>query len=56
MDQRPRPSDIPDELLAIIEQNWQWLCEQWDLKYPDNPVAMAEDADDGGEDDPPDAE
>lgn len=55
MDQRPAPAHVPDELLAIIERSWPWLCQQWDLKYPDNPVAITEDADDGGEDDSADA-
>lgn len=38
MDRRPPPSDVPQELMDVIRAHWQWLCEQWDAKYPDNPV------------------
>jgi hypothetical protein len=34
MDRRPKPSDIPQELLDLIQVHWRWLCEQWDAKYP----------------------
>ena len=43
MDRRPTPSDVPQELLNIIKVHWHWLCEQWDAKYPDNPVESSED-------------
>jgi len=42
MDRRPQPSDIPQELLDLIQVHWRWLCEQWDAKYPDNPVEGGE--------------
>jgi hypothetical protein len=32
------PSDVPQELIEIIKGHWEWLCQQWDAKYPDNPV------------------
>jgi hypothetical protein len=38
MDRRPKPSGIPQELFDLIQAHWRWLCEQWDAKYPDNPV------------------
>src|SRR4029450_7902576 len=34
MDRRPKRSDIPQELLDLIQVHWRWLCEQWDAKYP----------------------
>lgn len=45
MDKAPKPSEVPAELLEVIykPENWQWLCEQWDRKYPDNPVEGSED-------------
>ncbi|MEX0676683.1 MAG: hypothetical protein WD063_06380 [Pirellulales bacterium] len=41
MDKQPKPSDIPEPLIALIKKkrNWKWLCEQWDGKYPDNPLS-----------------
>jgi hypothetical protein len=39
MDARPNPSDIPPELIRIIEDHWTLLCQQWDAMYPNNPVA-----------------
>jgi len=42
MDRRPKPSDVPQELLDLIKVHWRWLCEQWDTKYPDNPVEGSE--------------
>jgi hypothetical protein len=42
MDRRPKPSDIPQELLDLIQVHWRWLCEQWDAKYPDNRVEGSE--------------
>ncbi len=38
MDRRPKPSDLPQDLIDIVKANWHWLCQQWDAKYPDNPV------------------
>jgi hypothetical protein len=45
MDQRPDPSLVPEELLQLIRnaETWKWLCDQWDFKYPDNPVSSTED-------------
>ncbi|MGH7200300.1 MAG: hypothetical protein ACREJB_06820 [Planctomycetaceae bacterium] len=43
MDRRPDPSDVPESLINLIRTNWQWLCEQWDEKYPENPVEGADD-------------
>ena len=43
IDRRPKPSDVPQDLIDIIKANWNWLCEQWDAKYPDNPVQGHED-------------
>ncbi|MEX2171995.1 MAG: hypothetical protein WD851_21925 [Pirellulales bacterium] len=45
LDKAPKPSEVPDELLALIRnsETWRWLCEQWDRKYPGNPVAGNED-------------
>jgi len=42
MDSRPDPAEVPEGLLEFIADHWNWLCEQWDEKYPDNPVADVE--------------
>ena len=38
MDRSPDPSLLPDELRAEIDGNWNWLCDEWNRKYPKNPV------------------
>ena len=40
MDLVPDPAEIPKELLAYIQDETQWtsLCDEWDRKYPANPV------------------
>jgi hypothetical protein len=45
MDQQPDPSDVPEEIIAFVkeEENWSLLCEEWDRKYPTNPVHGQED-------------
>jgi hypothetical protein len=44
MDAEPSPADVPKELVAYIKRPaiWQRLCEEWDRKYPTNPVVGAE--------------
>lgn len=44
MDRQPDPSEVPPELVAHIRrtENWRVLCEQWDCKYPSNPVISQE--------------
>jgi hypothetical protein len=46
MDREPDPSAVPEELVAHIRhpENWRLICEQWDSKYPSNPVGGHEDA------------
>ena len=45
MDKRPKPADVPDEVIEHImsEENWDLLRQQWDLMYPRNPVQGEED-------------
>jgi hypothetical protein len=45
MDRKPDPAEVPDELVDFIksEENWQRLCDEWDEKYPANPVRHQED-------------
>lgn len=38
MDPSPDPSLVPSEVLAVINKNWDWLCDQWNNKYRNNPV------------------
>jgi hypothetical protein len=44
IDRSPKPSGVPTELMEFIrdESTWNQLCEQWDAKYPDNPVSSQE--------------
>jgi hypothetical protein len=38
---------IDSEVRAIIENNWELLCNAWDEKYPENPVSSLEQEDNG---------
>ena len=40
MDDQPDPSEVPDAILALIraDETWRLLCEEWNHKYPTNPV------------------
>jgi hypothetical protein len=40
MDAQPDPSDVPIKIVSLIksDENWSRLCEEWDKKYPANPV------------------
>lgn len=57
MDKKPKPSEVPDELLSLIHETetWEWICSQWDNKYPDNPVKHKEDEAENDGDKPADA-
>lgn len=38
MDRSPDPSGVSSEVLAVLDDNWDWLCDQWNNKYRNNPV------------------
>lgn len=44
MDAVPDPAEVPNELIELIrsEAIWNQLCDEWDRKYPANPVHGAE--------------
>ena len=39
--------EIDERVQAVIDKNWQHLCEQWDQAYPTNPISTAEEDDNG---------
>lgn len=47
MDRKPDPTEVPGNLVDHIKQGrrtkkqsiWEWLCSEWDNKYPDNKIA-----------------
>jgi len=45
LDDEPDPGNVPRELLELIEEHWQTLCDAWDAKYPNNPVKQKDDED-----------
>lgn len=47
LDEKPRPGDVPHQVLKAIEDNYERLCREWDGRFPTNPVSGAE----GDEDD-----
>ena len=42
LDREPDPAEVPQSILRIVEQNWDFLCASWDEMYPVNPVASPE--------------
>jgi hypothetical protein len=38
MDDPPPPRNVPPELVAWVEEQWETLRTEWDAKYPHNPV------------------
>ena len=40
MDRQPDPAEVPTEIVEHIksEEVWSLLCQEWDKKYPTNPV------------------
>jgi hypothetical protein len=47
MDPEPDPTDVPSGLVDYVtsEKVWKRLCEEWNKKYPNNPVQMDEESD-----------
>jgi hypothetical protein len=46
LDPRPDPSEVPDEIVDLIDGQIEELTRQWDERFPQNPVA-GEEAGDG---------
>lgn len=38
MDRTPAPSDVPEELMENVHENYVLLCDEWDNMYPGNPI------------------
>ncbi len=45
MDRVPDSKDVPIQIIDLIAEDgtWEWLCEQWDAMYSENPVVADED-------------
>lgn len=42
LDRVPPPREVPRALLREIRAKWKTLCDAWDRKYPENPVASSD--------------
>ena len=38
MDRTPTPSDVPEQLMALVHENYALLCDEWDKMHPNNPI------------------
>jgi hypothetical protein len=49
MDSEPDPRDVSPEVLEYVtaESNWTRLCDEWDKKYPNNPVHGGQGSEEG---------
>jgi hypothetical protein len=45
LDPQPDPSEVPDEIVELIEAQIEELTRQWDERFPQNPVAGEQDDD-----------
>ena len=45
LDLQPDPSEVPAEIVALIDQQIDELTQQWNLRFPQNPVAEEEEDD-----------
>lgn len=43
LDRGDKWSDIDVDVRETIHQNWDGLQQEWDLKYPHNPIARIDD-------------
>jgi hypothetical protein len=50
MDASPDPSDIPQEVLDAISENYRQLCLAWNRIHPSDPVEVPPDPNDEAED------
>lgn len=39
LDQDPEPGKVPQEVMDVIWANFNTLCDQWDARFPTNPVS-----------------
>jgi hypothetical protein len=39
LDQDPEPRKVPKEVMDEIWENFDTLCDQWDTKFPTNPIS-----------------
>jgi hypothetical protein len=38
LDDDPRPSKVANEVIEEIDANWETLADEWNARYPNNPV------------------
>ena len=41
LDDEPPPREVPREIVEAILAAYDWLCAEWNLLYPHNPVSSA---------------
>ena len=39
LDPKPPPGEVAAEVLAVIDEKWDELCQAWNARFPKNPVA-----------------
>jgi hypothetical protein len=42
LDKSPEPSQVPSRVVAQIEANLETLCDEWNARFPTNPIAQLE--------------
>ena len=39
LDDDPKPERVPQELMQLVGANFNTLCDEWDARFPTNPVS-----------------
>lgn len=43
LDPKPDPAEVPNEIVELIEAQYKKLCQEWNARFPQNPVTESED-------------
>lgn len=42
LDKNPEPSEVPSRVVAHIEAKLETLCNEWNARFPTNPIVQLE--------------
>jgi hypothetical protein len=45
LDEDPKPDRVPKQLMQEVMANFDTLCDEWDARFPTNPISQDDDED-----------
>jgi hypothetical protein len=42
LDDKPKPGNVPKLIMTLVTEKLETLCQEWDARFPTNPVAPLE--------------